>query len=282
MYSGFVTSRRSLAAIGVHQRFDAAAYRIASPYFAQGTFPFLRQILHFEGINGPDGLKVKSPGEHEPSHLYEPMAEVGELPDFIDDHYNLMVEALKKGDHVRAAFDAAWMAHYITDGLTPAHHFPLEDQLAKYSSKDPNPGSSFFKHKVVGPGDSPLEAVKRGWAIWGGKGLLTTHFNYEIGIAAALLGQKIKVSLDPVKLAQARTIGPVEFFKQEAKDIAGLKLYDKFYEFGWNGEMARLTKTRLAPQIVQTVAIIWLLAYLEAGLETAVSLDRPTEAKVNA
>ena len=28
-----------------------------------------------------------------------------------------------------AAFEAAWLAHAVTDGFTPAHHEPLEEQL---------------------------------------------------------------------------------------------------------------------------------------------------------
>ncbi|HSX41586.1 MAG TPA: hypothetical protein VLF21_03095 [Candidatus Saccharimonadales bacterium] len=281
MYSGFISSRKTVAAIGVHQRFDMAAYRVASPYFADGTFPTLRQILHFEGINGPDGLKVKSPGKHEPSHLYNPVTDVGPIPDHIKGHYTQLVAALKNGDNVRAAFEASWMAHYICDGLTPAHHFPLEDKIAEHSSKEPNPGSSFFKHKVVGKGDTPADAVRRGWAIWGGKGLLTTHFNFEMGVATALLAQKIKVQLDPVKLAHARQVGAITFFKEESRDIAKLEMYDKFYNHGWNGELARLVKNRLAPQTAQTIAIIWLLAYLEAGLDAA-KIDAVTPGKAKA
>jgi hypothetical protein len=277
MYSGFITSRKTVAAIGVHQRFDMAAYRMVQPYFAPGTFPSLKQLLHFEGINGPDGLKVKSPGRHEPSHLYNPITDVGPIPEHIAGHYEKMVDALKRGDLVRTAFEASWMGHYICDGLTPAHHFPLEERIAEHSSPIKNPNGSFFKHKVIAPGDRPVDIVRKGWAIWGGKGLLSTHFNFEMGIAMAMLAQRVHVTLDPAKLAEARQMGPIEFFKQESKEIAELHIYDLFYEKGWTTEVARLVKNRLAPQTAQTIGIIWLLAYLEAELDSAKIDAIPTQ-----
>ncbi len=265
MYSGFITSKRTVNAVGVHQRFDTVAYRMVAAYFADGTFPALAQILHFEGINGPDGLKVKSPGKDEPSHLYDPVADTGPIPEHIMGHYDRLVETLKCGDMVRAAFEAAWLAHYVCDGMTPAHHFPLDKHIAEHGLEKNSRGS----YSVRRPGESPLMAVRRGWAMLGGKGLLTTHFNFEMGVATALLGQRIKIKLDAVKLAAAGKLGPVDFFKQEARDIAELGMYERFYRRGWDPQLARLVKTRLAPQTVQAIGIIWLLAYLEAGRELA-------------
>lgn len=47
----------------------------------------------------------------------------------IEDHIVNLTEALKADNYQRAAFEAAWMAHAITDGLTPAHHYPFEEKL---------------------------------------------------------------------------------------------------------------------------------------------------------
>ena len=33
-------------------------------------FPTGKEIIYFEGTRGPDGLKRKSPGEDEPSHMW--------------------------------------------------------------------------------------------------------------------------------------------------------------------------------------------------------------------
>ena len=251
--------------MGVHQRFDAAAYRIASPYFAKNSFSSLRQIHHFEGINGPDGLKIKSRGKDEPGHLYNPQTGEGEIPELIETHYAQLVTALKEQDHVRIGFEAAWVAHYICDGLTPAHHFPLNERLAEQppakETKKPR-----YQHRVSLSGPTPGAMMKRNWAIWGGKGLLTTHFNFEMGVATAVLGHRIRVKLDHAKLAQARSLGPVPFFEEEARSVAGLQLYEDFYRHGWNARIARKVRNQLAPQIVQCIAITWLLASLEADM----------------
>src|SRR4051812_28292720 len=105
-----------------------AAYRMISPYLDDTTFPSWPQIKHFEGINGPDGIKTKSPGHHDPGHLYDPETGAGEIPQLIKDHYRNLVTTLRLKDTVRAAFEAAWLAHYLCDGLTPAHHFPLDEK----------------------------------------------------------------------------------------------------------------------------------------------------------
>jgi hypothetical protein len=265
MYSGFITSKRTLAAVGVHQRFDSVAHRLIAPYCASGTFPSAEEIMHFEGVNGPDGLKVKSPGQNEPSHLYDPLNDKGPIPRLIKHHYDGLVAALKQQDMVRSSFEAAWLAHYVCDGLTPAHHFPLDEHIAQHGATKNAKG----RYTVRKPGDTRLESLRKGWAILGGKGLLTTHFNFEMGAATAIIGQRIKIQLDPAKLAEARKIGVIKFFKDQAQMIAKLEMYEKFCEQGWTPEIARLIKTRLTPETIQTIAIIWLLAYLEAGMDLA-------------
>lgn len=267
MYSGFVTSKKTVSAMGVHQRFDTAALAMLKPFLTPGTFPALSQILHFEGINGPDGLKVKSPGKDEPSHLYNPTTDSGSIPGLIDRHYQQLVEALKQPDLVRAGFEAAWLAHYVCDGLTPAHHYPLDEKLAEHEIKKNSKGSYGLKRQ---PGESAMDVMRKGWAVFGGKGILTTHFNFEMGVATAIVGQRLPESLDTAKLAQARKLGVIDFFKQEARAVAELGMYERFYLQGWSPTLARQIKTKLVPISVQAIAIIWLMAYLDAGKELAV------------
>jgi hypothetical protein len=268
MYSGFVTPRRTVAAVGVHQRFDRAAYRLAAPYFATGSFPPIHQIMHFEGINGPDGLKIKSPGRDEPGHLYNPTTDSGDIPGLIQLHYTNLVAALRQLDMVRAAFEAAWLAHYICDGLTPAHHFPLDERVAEQVSDTKSPRQR-YKQPFMVRGETAGQSLKRSWALWGSRGLLSVHASFELGIATALLGHRIKVTLNHRKLATARQDGAVEFFKAEAREVAGLDLYTAFYQHGWTSKLGSTLRQRLAPQITQAIAIIWILAYLEAGFEEA-------------
>jgi hypothetical protein len=250
MYSGFVTKKKVVTRIGIHQRFDMAGYRMVEDYFAPETFPPLKQVLHFEGLNGPDGLKVKSPGEDEPSHIYDPIKDIGDVPQHISNHYTKLIKSLRDGDLVRAAFEAGWLAHYITDGLTPAHHFPYEEHKEEL----------FGKASEVG-------FIRKNWAWWGRKGVFSTHINFEMGVASALLLFPIKVHLDDQILASARRMGYLQYFKQEATAVAQLKLYHRFYAEGWTVGLAKAIRDEVAPRAARAIGIIWLLAYLEAGFQ---------------
>ena len=56
--------------MGTHQRLDQAARRSLGQILPHSKyFPSSKEIVHFEGIRGPDGLKRKSPGIDEPSHM---------------------------------------------------------------------------------------------------------------------------------------------------------------------------------------------------------------------
>jgi len=271
MYAGFVTTKRVVKRVGIHQRLDMAAYRMIAPYLPRGTFPSIKDILHFEGYNGPDGLNSKSglkpkgikpPDEANPSHIYDPIHDVGEVPDRIETHYHALVEKLSAGDTVRAAFEAAWLAHFVADGLTPAHHFPLEDKIAE-AAED--------AAVDIESGDASRLAaqVKKNWAIWGAKGHMSTHMNFEMGIAMALLFFPIRPQFSEHELVRAHELGPVDYFKTESRDVASLGLYDRFYRSGWTNDLAVTIKNRLAPQTARCIGTIWLLAMLDAGQQLA-------------
>lgn len=262
MYSGFVSKHKSVTRIGIHQRFDIAAYRMIKRYLPDGLFPTINEILHFEGYNGPDGLKVKSRGQNEPSHMYDPVSDTGDAVIHIENHYAGLVSALTENDTVRAAFEAAWMAHYVGDGLTPAHHWPLEEKLEEAATLVPRE----VKRGNVG---KFAALAKKNWEIWGAKGHMTTHFNFELGVAFALLVYPIKPVLSEAELASARSLGPVEYFKTQARDIADMYLYDEFYEHGWTAAIASKVKNKIAPQAARTIGILWLLALLESHQEMA-------------
>jgi hypothetical protein len=230
--------------------------------------------LRFEGYNGPDGLNSKiglrpkgsnpnAKDDHNPSHLYDPVTDSGEVPMHIQSHYDGLVECLIGGDMVRGSFEAAWLAHYVGDGLTPAHHFPLEEKIAEAAAKAAGDLTEGRFAKYSGQ-------VKKHWDIWGAKGHMSTHQNFELGIAFALLIFPIRPQFDDRELARARTLGPVDYFKSEAREVAGLELYERFYRVGWNNDIAATIKNVLAPETARTIGIIWLLALLEAGQRLAI------------
>lgn len=259
MYSGFISQTKVINRVGIHQRFDMAAYRMVKPYLPN-TFPTIKDILYFEGYNGPDGLKVKSPKVAEPSHLYDPVTDTGEVPLHITNHYNALVDCLKRGDQVRGAFEASWMAHYIADGMTPAHHWPLEDKL--HEAREAAAATSRTSTKDF---QILMAQAKKHWALWGAKGHYSTHFNFEMGIAFALIVFPIRARFQEQTLWHARRLGPIEFFKEESRDIATLDLYDRFYKQGWNSDIAGVVKNEIAPRAAAAIGYIWLLAILEAG-----------------
>jgi len=270
MYAGFITPKRVVKKAGIHQRLDVAAYKMIARYLPDEAFPDIADILKFEGYNGPDGIKSKVglkphiKENDEPSHLYDPVTDTGEVPMHIANHYRGLVECLEKGDMIRASFEAAWLAHYVGDGLTPAHHFPLESKIAEAAAKA-------APHFGDGSIAKFASFMKRNWEIWGAKGHMSTHQNFELGIAFGLLLFPIRAEFDDTELARARNLGPVEYFKSEARDVAGLNLYDRFYKEGWNNDIASTIKKTLAPQTARTIGLIWLLALLEAGQRLATS-----------
>ncbi|MFI5240286.1 MAG: hypothetical protein ACHQUB_01075 [Candidatus Saccharimonadia bacterium] len=248
-----------------------------SIYLKPKTFPSAKQIVHFEGYYGPDGIKVKSPGKDDPSHFYDPITDTGELPEHVQNHYDGLVNELREKDLVRAAFEASWLAHYVVDGLTPAHHYPFVEKivelregsagLRKRQRKTDEPlrnDATTTLHKGLVIGDSVRHTLQGTWGLWGGKGVMSTHVNFEFGVATTLLFYKMHQPLDETLLAKARQLGMMAFFKQECRKVAELDLYVRFYREGWTAEMARIVREQIAPHACQVVGIIWMLAYLEA------------------
>jgi len=248
MYSGFVSKNKASSRLVVHQRFNAAAYHIIHDQLRSDAFPGLKRLHHFEGINGPDGLKVKSPGVQDPSHMYDPAKDEGILPELIGKHYNGLVDSLRAKDRVRAGFEAAWLAHFVVDGLTPAHHYP-------YDAK---------KEEILGS-DSEYGVLLKSWHWFGAKGVMSTHMNFEMGIASMLVGTRLRFALDDLLWQDANRLGYMEFFKRETREVYKLGLYDAFYQKGWTQSLARTIKKQLAPHSVQVLAIIWLMADHEAA-----------------
>ena len=125
MYSTLAISDKSNGKIvGTHQKLDRIARKIIDKNLPHNYFfPNISEILNFEGMGGPDGLKRKSPGVDEPMHFIDPDHDNGKLMTLILDHQYNLRKALEEGNKVRASFEAGWMAHAITDGLTPAHIF---------------------------------------------------------------------------------------------------------------------------------------------------------------
>jgi len=268
MYSGTTLTPLSGRVLGAHQKLDRLAYRALCRTTVCAGFPHIKDILHFEGVNGPDAIKRKSPAKDEPWHYYAPFDESDtQLLDIIVGHHTRLVQALREHDDIRAAFEAAWLAHAIVDGLTPAHHYPYEEELTELRGGEGIESRTTIKQKLVMPGETRREQVRNNWKMWGPKGLLTTHGLFEWGIAAIvkpLTSKGYRMTLREKDLQTLHEVGFIEVFKRKAREVASLDMYHSYYEFGWTPKLARQVRRQLAPSIVQAVAMAWYSALEEA------------------
>lgn len=251
--------------IGTHRKIDKTARRMLSKYLDNARiFPSAEQILQFEGINGPDGLKRKSPGVDEPMHFINPQNDDGVLIGLIDNHHINLVKALASRNIERAAFEAAWMAHAITDGLTPAHHYPYQERVKELMKGKDYKQLFGVKIKGIMRGDNLAEALRNNWLYWGTNGIMTKHVAFEYGVAnlVAVIPQK------NLMLGMSRknfdNIDYKKVFYRALERVDSLKMYDRFLEKGWTTELMSDTCNILIPEIIKTVALCWASCINEA------------------
>ena len=269
MYSGTTLTKHSGRILGAHQKIDRVARRHIKQLIKNDSkFPDIKLILSFEGKNGPDGTKRKSPAQDEPWHYYSPFDNSDvKLTDLISDHYTQLVNNLRSANRERASFEAAWLAHALVDGLTPAHHYPYEEKLVELMGGKGIETRTSVHSKAIMPGKDRREKIKNNWKMWGAKGLLITHFWFEIGISTMIKPLAFDNAI-PTKtdIKEINDIGIVEWFSRVAKEIAVLDIYDRYYEKGWTPKLARLVKKQVVPIIVKTVTLAWYSAAEDAGI----------------
>lgn len=243
--------------IGTHQQLDKSARQLLGFFLPrEAFFPTTKEILHFEGTRGPDGLKRKSPGADDPSHMFD--GKNGEvLIAQILDHYHNLITALKDHNPERAAFEAAWLAHKVTDALTPAHHFPLSD--AKEELMTNKEMVKLFGEPIKGlmHGRNALETMRNNWLYWGAGGYMTKHIGYEYGVAMIAAALSEKHFLPKLKFKDFEIEDPKALIHQSIKHLQPAKIYQQFRSDGWTTELAFTTRDQLLPEIVKNIFLIW-------------------------
>lgn len=260
-----LTGRR----IGAHQKIDRLARTSLAPLLADnGRFPTAKLILHFEGVNGPDAIKRKSPAKDEPWHYYDPFDKADtRLLDILGGHYDELVAALKKQDEVRAAFEAAWLAHAVVDGLTPAHHYPYEEKLAELRGGRSNATRTSLKDKIIMPGSNGRDMLRNNWRMWGPKGLLASHGFFEWGVAVMLAPLSEKhAALTKQDIKELHKHGMLSLFKRKAKEVAALGVYDDYVKNGWTPTLARRVQKHVVPALTKMVTLAWYAAAIDADI----------------
>lgn len=258
--------------MGVHQRIDRLAKRELKKLLPHDrAFPTVHDILHFEGLNGPDGIKRKSPGQDEPWHYMDPTDPTdNKLRVMIADHMYNLTEALANDNKERAAFEAAWLAHAITDGMTPAHHYPLEEKLEQLRDGEGLETRNSHRKKIVMPGKTRRHQLQNNWEFWGAKGVMTTHFTFEWGIATTLAaGRLANVHPSGNDVVRLKKDGFQKLFDESLHRIVQLQLYEEFFRAGWTSRLARETKQHLIPEIVKTVTLAWYDCAVAAEVKKA-------------
>jgi hypothetical protein len=268
MYSGSTLTSFSGRILGAHQKIDRTSRHLLERLAPMCSFPQTKTILHFEGNNGPDAIKRKSPAKDEPWHYIQPFDKSdADLVKIISSHYKLLVDALRRGDDVRAAFEAAWLSHAIVDGLTPAHHYPYEEKLVELRGGEGIETRTTIKQKLLMPGETRRSQLSNNWKMWGPKGLFTTHAAFEWGFATVVLPLRFRKALPDIDdIDNFQKLGIAKWFRKQAQDIASLGMYEDFYLHGWTPKLARQVRRELAPTIVRAVTVVWHGALMDSQI----------------
>lgn len=255
-----------------HQKIDKISHKhLRSIADKPAYFPDLKHILHFEGHNGPDATKLKNKLDIEqPWHFINPfdIADT-DLHKLIDGHYTELVKALRARDEIKAAFEAAWLAHALVDGLTPAHHYPYEEALELLRGDSRHTRKGLVGRAIV-KGDNRRDSFRRSFQLIGPKGLLTNHAMFEGGAYTIMAPLKLtQARPDAEELALVREHGVVEMFQRLAKEIAAIDMYERYVKKGWTSKLMRDIRRDLAPRMVKMVTLAWYAAMHEAQVQTA-------------
>lgn len=266
MYSGTTLGTSSGNAVGAHQRIDRIARRTLTNLLGEkaGFFPSAREILYFEGNRGPDAVKRKSPSVDEPWHYIDPktLKDVSLLT-MIEDHIVNLTQALRNKDEHRAAFEAAWLAHAVVDGLTPAHHYPLADKIEELFGM-PHRERKTIREKNLIKGESRRDTFSKNWEYWGAKGIFSAHAIFEHGVSSSLLTWRSPVYLSRDDAARELADGYEAYFLRVLHEIDSFDMYTAFQKHGWTTRTARLVRRELFPRLVEAVTLAWYDAHERA------------------
>ncbi|MDO4759490.1 MAG: hypothetical protein Q4A30_01755 [Candidatus Saccharibacteria bacterium] len=251
-------SKNSGKLMGTHQKLDRIArHALGRALSRQVYFPTSKEILAFEGMKGPDGIKRKSPGVDDPMHFILPDHDDGQLVTMITNHQYNLAHALTTDNHVRAAFEAAWMAHAVADGLTPAHHFPLSETAEQLMTE-----KEFIKIfgvpvKGLMHGRNFLETARHNWLYWGADGFMSKHIAFEYGVMITTATLPDRLFYPQLTSSDLQHVDLRAKFYQSLHTIANLDMYTRFCKGGWTADLALETKDILLPEIVKAIIFAW-------------------------
>jgi hypothetical protein len=269
MYSGLEFTKYSGQLMGGHQKIDRVARRHLGELVSDKTpFPRIKDILHFEGKNGPDGIKIKSPAKNEPWHYFDPLGnETEEFMKLLRIHYEGLIKELKLKNYERASFEAAWLAHAAVDGLTPAHHYPFAEKISELRGGADNSTRTSYRKKLIFKGKNSRETARNMLKAYGPRGLYMAHWLFEFGFGFIVKPLRFPDARPtPQEIQMIKQVGYQAYYLRQAKKVARLDLFNMYLKDGWTSKLSRQVREELAPTLVRTVTILWYTAAQEAGL----------------
>ena len=265
MYSRTIPLSKRTEKVATHQRLIRASRRTITPYLPTNiTFPSAKQIIHFEGKNGPDGLASKHSVDDEPHDFYNPNdpSDYALLTEIKNHVYNLHI-AIKKKNHTRANFEAAWLSHIVIDGLTPAHHQPFKEQLKEIDPRDAHEINSRLK-RIFYSSDSTIESLTNNWKRLGPRGIGTNHMMFEAGIEFIVMPmsprQLAKVTITTDELKKVKSGHFLQIYIATAKKIDSLHMFERYEKSSWTTDLAADVREQLIPEVIRMVVLSWLAA----------------------
>lgn len=266
MYSGTTFRRDSGRIIGTHQKIDRIARKRLEKILGKDTgitFPRISEILYFEGKNGPDGIKLKSPSKDEYDHTLNPDDPTSHMFEIINDHMQNLANALSFDDRIRASFEAAWLAHAVVDGMTPAHHYSADD--VQYEEQiNRNAKINNLENRLLVEELTKRKGIVKKIDSWTSNSIVA-HIVFELGVASVITTKKFKASGPSDRdIRRLKKEGFEAIFKESLKTIHNEKMYDLFCEKGWTRKLGSLTRQILLPEIIKTVTLAWYQAAILA------------------
>ncbi|MBP6005741.1 hypothetical protein KA531_02470 [Candidatus Saccharibacteria bacterium] len=255
MNSGHISfiTKGKINSTGIHQKMDKIAYQVMTKYANQELgagqyfFPELRDVIYFEGYNGPDGLKVKKGSKkYDKHHLWEPKTGQGYLMEWIEHHYHSLVATLNNQDTIDSGFEASWLAHYLGDIVTPAHHY----------SKDLLYTEGKLANQKFGVKLKEQYRVTKNF---------TDHIIFESGIASSLVMKRFNhIEFSQEILKSLENIGVTATINNLALSIQDQGLYEQYLKKGWSPKLYQLIREQVVDQGIQLISAIWYFALLES------------------
>lgn len=253
-----------------HQKIDRVARKHLATLLAEHdkSYPNARKILHFEGKRGPDAARLKQTNHEQPWHFVNPFDPYDKgLAGLVQDHFTLLVQALKDANTERAAFESAWLAHALVDGLTPAHHYPYEETLQDLRGGDDRQTRQGLVGRAYVKGENAYESLSRSLKLVGPGGLLTSHALFEAGVFTIMMPLRLKQAIpDEHQIALMQKLGVVKYFRRAAKEVAAFDLYERYLKKGWTPQLTRDVRRELVVRMVSVVTLAWYTAAAQAGI----------------